>query len=165
MKEKSNNFELRPIEEADNESIKAIVLSTLEEHGAIGEGFASSDPELDDMFSAYQKRGYFYWVVTLDKKVVGGAGIGPLANASKGWCELQKMYFLAEARGKGFGTKLMDLCLKAARNMNYKYCYLETLYNMEDAQSLYRKVGFKSVGKRRGGTGHSGCPVFMELEL
>ena len=165
MKKQIGNFEIRSIFLKDNESIKAIVLSTLKEHGAIGYGFASSDPELNQMFQAYQAPKTKYFVLLQNNEVIGGAGIGPLLNTSKEWCELQKMYFLPIARGKGLGMQLMNLCLEAAQEFGYKYCYLETLDNMQIAQSLYNKVGFIQVENRRGGTGHSGCPVFMELEL
>ena len=46
-----------------------------------------------------------YFVVELDGRVVGGAGIGPLAEGPAGTCELRKMYFLGEARGQGQGQR------------------------------------------------------------
>ena len=165
MKKQIGDYEIRTILPKDNESIKSIVISTLIEHGAAGEGYASSDPELNEMFQAYASPKTIYFVLLQNNEVVGGAGIGPLVNADYDWSELQKMYLQPIARGKGLGLQLMNVCLKSARKFGYKFCYLETLDNMQVAQSLYTKVGFKQVENRRGGTGHSGCPVFMELEL
>ena len=34
------------------------------------------------------------------------AGVAPLENETEAICELQKMYFLEEARGKGFGHQI-----------------------------------------------------------
>ena len=161
----SGTFEIRPIKASDNNRVKTIVLSVLYAHGAKGEGYASSDSELESMFQAYQASNSVYFVLLENDEVVGGAGVGPLANASDSWCELQKMYLLPVARGKGFGLKLMNTCLEAARKFKYNYCYIETLDNMLAAQSLYAKIGFKLVENRRGATGHSSCPVFMELKL
>ena len=48
------DFLIRWIQPEDNGSIKNLVVKVLLEHGAQGEGFASSDPELDCMFETYQ---------------------------------------------------------------------------------------------------------------
>lgn len=37
-------------------------------------------------------------------KLLGGAEIAPLPSAHKFLCELQKLHFLPEAMGKGWGT-------------------------------------------------------------
>ena len=80
-------------------------------------------------------------------------------------CELQKMYFLPEARGLGFGTQLMQLCLENAKMFGFKSCYLETLPQMEDAQKLYVKAGFEYLDKPLGSTGHTSCPIWMLKKL
>lgn len=80
-------------------------------------------------------------------------------------CELQKMYFLSEARGLGLGAKMIKLCLDKAKEFGFEQCYLETMPFMEDAQKLYLKNGFAYIDHPMGGTGHYSCPVWMLRNL
>ena len=76
-------------------------------------------------------------------------------------CELQKMYFLPEARGKGLGTKMMQVCLNRAREFGYEKVYIETMPYMKAAQKLYQKSGFEYIDAPMGDTGHGACQVWM----
>lgn len=156
---------IRLIEPKDNVALSKLIPSVLTEFGAVGEGYACADPEVLDMFSAYQEGNTAYWVVEIGGKIVGGGGIGRLQEKEKNYCELQKMYFLPELRGKGVGKKLIVKALEFARTRGYSHCYLETLPNMKPAQALYKKFGFDYINNRMGNTGHSKCPVFMLLKL
>ena len=49
-----------------------------------------------------------YFVLENEGEILGGAGIGFLPGADSGVCELQKMYFSASARGKGWGDLMMN---------------------------------------------------------
>ena len=80
-------------------------------------------------------------------------------------CELRKMYFLPELRGRGAGDALMQRCLDAARTLGYRQCYLETLTGMDAAQKLYGRHGFKPVCSAMGRTGHFSCDRFYLLDL
>jgi len=75
------------------------------------------------------------------------------------------MYFLNEARGKGLGYKMIKLCLAFARSASFKLCYIETMPNMQKAQTLYKKVGFSYIDHPMGNTGHCSCPIWMTKVL
>ena len=97
--------------------------------------------------------------------IFGGAGISKLKHTNENICELQKMYFLKNARGLGLGDKMIDLCLMKAKEFGYDKCYIETMFNMKSAQKLYLKKGFYYLNKPKGNTGHSSCPVWMIKDL
>jgi N-acetylglutamate synthase and related acetyltransferases len=82
------------------------------------------------------KKNVAYYVVTHNNTVVGGAGVAQLDNCTDPICELQKMYFLPIARGKGLGSKLITKCLKKAKDLGFKHCYLETMPYMTAAQKI-----------------------------
>jgi putative acetyltransferase len=117
------------------------------------------------MYETYTTDKSVYFVVEMDGQLIGGAGVAPLENGPSDTCELQKMYFLAEARGLGLGSKMMDKCLEAAKGFGFKRCYLETMPYMEAAQKLYKNSGFTYLDSPMGCTGHNSCPVWMILEL
>jgi putative acetyltransferase len=156
---------IRKIEKKDNQALGAIVQNVLMEMGAPKVGTAYADPYLFSLYETYNKPKAIYFVLESDGKILGGAGIDQLENCNENICELQKMYFLPAARGQGFATKIMELCLQAAKDFGYEKCYLETMPYMGEAQKLYKKVGFTYLDKPMGDTGHNSCPVWMIKDL
>jgi putative acetyltransferase len=159
------DYRIRPIEQRDNAAVASIIRTVMPEFGADGPGFAIHDAEVDDMHASYSHPRCAYFVVERDGKVIGGGGVAPLDGGETDVCELRKMYFLSEARSIGAGARMMQLCLDAAREFQFKRCYLETLTGMDAAQSLYRKHGFEPIDAPMGGTGHFSCDRFYIREL
>ncbi len=160
------NLNIRPIKPHDNVAIKSLVTTVLLEHGIQGQGFAGVDPELDDMFAAYQSEDAGYFVIESEDEILGVGGFAVLAGtAGQGIAELRKMYFKSALRGRGWGNRLLSLCIQEAKKAGFKRMYLETTSEMKIAQALYIKHGFVYRTQRLGATGHSGCGVFMERYL
>lgn len=160
-----NEIIIREIQKQDNPEIAAIVRTVLMEMGAPKVGTAYADPQLDFMYETYVKPKSVYFVVEINGKIIGGAGIGQLENEANTICELQKMYFLPEARGLGVGAQMIVKCLQSALDFGFSKCYLETMPYMVDAQKLYKKVGFEYLCAPLGNTGHTSCPVWMIKKL
>jgi len=160
-----NAIIIREIQKADNVAIAKVIRDVLIEHNVPKVGTAYADPSLDFMFENYSEEKSAYFIVEKEGEIIGGAGIASLENGPKEICELQKMYFLPEARGLGLGAKLMEVCLEKARQFEFKKCYLETMPYMTNAQHLYKKSGFEYLDKPLGNTGHNACPVWMLKEL
>jgi putative acetyltransferase len=156
---------IRKIEKKDNQAVAELIRAVFDELNIPKVGTAYADPYLDLMFEEYNKPKSAYFVVETNAKIIGGAGIAPLENEAVTTCELQKMYFLPEARGLGIGSQMMDKCLKAAKDFDFEKCYLETMPFMQDAQKLYKKAGFDYICSPMGSTGHDSCPVWMLKEL
>ena len=140
-----SDFSIRPIEPRDDAAVASIIRSVMPEFGATGSGFAINDPEVDWMHRAYSQPRCAYFVVEREGRVVGGAGVAPLAGGDPAVCELRKMYFLPEARGIGAGTAMMARCLQAARDIGFRQCYLETLTGMDGAMKLFERSGFRRI--------------------
>lgn len=160
-----NDFQIRPIQDSDDAAIAAVIRAVMPEFGADGPGFAIHDPEVDFMSHAFAAAGRAYFVLTDGEQVLGGAGIAPLEGGPDGICELKKMYFLPEARGRGAGERMIRRCLAEAKTLGYRTCYLETLSGMDAAMRLYAKVGFQRLCTSWGATGHHGCDHWFALDL
>ena len=152
---------IRSVNQSDNKFLSVILREVLVEMEIPQKGSAYEDPELDNMYEAYQFSRSEYFVVEDDKKILGGAGISPLKDADINICELQKMYFHKTIRGRGIGQRLIEICLDFALESGYEKCYIETMPNMINAQKLYLKKGFQYINAPLGNTGHSACPVWM----
>ena len=120
---------------------------------------------MDCIFEKYDEHKEIYYVLENNGRILGGAGISQLNDSKENICELQKMYFLQEARGKGLGFKLIQKCLEKAVEFGFDKCYLETLPEMKTAQHLYVKSGFDYIDAPMGTTEHTSCPVWMIKEL
>ena len=156
---------IREIQKQDNQQIAAVIRQVFINDNFPKTGTAFADQQLDTMFQAYAKPKSTYFVVEQNGKIIGGAGLSQLENSNEPICELQKMYFLPEARGKGLGLQMIQKCMEKAALFGYKKCYLETLPEMLNAQKLYKKVGFAYISSPMGNTGHTSCPVWMLKEL
>ncbi|MFY7739892.1 MAG: GNAT family N-acetyltransferase [Flavobacterium sp.] len=156
---------IREIQPQDNEQIANVIRQVFISDDYPKTGTAFADKQLDFMFETYYKPKSIYFIVEIDGKIVGGAGVSQLDNSEENICELQKMYFLQEVRGKGIGFEMIQKCLTKAKEFGYEKCYLETLPEMLAAQSLYKKVGFEYLCEPLGGTGHTSCPVWMIKNL
>jgi len=160
-----NNFTIREITAEDNPKIAMAIRNVLIEFGVPKVGTAYADTILDTLSDAYLDKNSIYFVIEKDGEIFGGAGIKKLDNYEGNVCELQKMYFMPEARSIGLGSKMMDICLQKAKGFGFEKCYLETLPYMEEARKLYRKVGFTDLNERLGDTGHYSCNLWMLKDL
>jgi len=157
---------IRAVHHNDNHQVATLIRTVMTDYGCVGEGYSIEDSEVDDMYTAYNNdRSIFFVISDPAEKIYGCGGIAPLAGGDPDTCELKKMYFYPEVRGKGLGKQMMNLCLTAAKQRGYAKCYLETVERMERANHLYAKYGFEKLCGQEGGTGHSGCDTFYKLEL
>jgi len=158
-------MKIRPIAPKDSALLAPILRSVLIEMGVPKKGTAYADPELDQMYETYQKPRAQFFVLEDNRQLLGGAGIAPLPLAQTTICELQKMYFLPQARGKGWGSQMITTCLQFAKDNLFEQCYIETMPNMKAAQKLYLQTGFDYLTAPLGNTGHFSCSVWMLKEL
>ena len=156
---------IRRIVLEDNDQVRDIIRVVMPEFGASGQGFAIHDTEVSDMFTAYSGNRAAYFVCEVNGKIVGGGGVASLQGGEENTCELKKMYFLPEGRGKGLGQKVLEKCLAEAKLLGFEFCYLETFNTMFGAMHLYQKNGFTKINDPLGNTGHFACDKFYKRSL
>lgn len=157
---------IRLITPEDNAAIADVVRKVMTEYGADPKTTILGDPALNTMYQNYDDKNSIYFIVEDEQgKIVGGSGLKHLDGSAENICELQRMFLLPEARGKGIGKRLIHLCITKAKEFGYGQMYLESLSNMNDAMALYTASGFKKIPASLGNTGHGGCNVFMILDL
>ncbi|MFT4273211.1 MAG: GNAT family N-acetyltransferase [Pantoea sp.] len=156
------DLQVRPITAADNPLIARVIRDVSAEFGLTADkGYTVSDPNLDRLFELYSEANSAYWIVEHQGKVLGGGGVAPLACSAPDICELQKMYFLPEARGFGLARDLALRAMDYARQQGFRRCYLETTASLTRAIKLYESLGFTLIDTAMGCTGHVDCEVRM----
>ncbi|WP_434939045.1 GNAT family N-acetyltransferase [Shewanella sp. HL-SH8] len=155
---------IRSLTVDDNAAIADVIRQVSAEYGLTPDkGFSVADKTLDTLSQVYSTARSQYWVIELDGHIIGGAGIAPLAGYSD-ICELQKMYFLPQVRGKGLAKKISHLAFEFAKEQGFNQVYLETTSVLVEALALYQKLGFET-GKHLGETGHDACEIAMLRNL
>lgn len=135
-----NGFFIREASNQDCEQIKAIVFGVLREFGLEPDP-NETDADLNDIEKNYFKRGgLFEVIVDLENNVLGTVGVFPVELHI---CELRKMYFAPQLRGKGLGKKLMERTVKQAKYLGFTRMTLETASVLKAAISLYESFGFQ----------------------
>jgi putative acetyltransferase len=158
-------YTIKQISKADNKELANVIRTVLIQQGNDVDGTVFTDDATDRMYDGYQAENAIYFVVYINNILMGGCGVNHLSGENESVCELQRLFLSNEARGKGIGQELMDLCVGFAKSKNYKLMYLETFPNMLEAIGLYTKTGFKLINNPMGSTGHFYCTTRMTLDL
>lgn len=156
---------IRKVQQTDNEDLSKLIKDTFEEFNAPKEGTVYSDPTTSDLFSLFRHEGSILWIGEIDGIISGCCGIYPTEGLPEDCAELVKFYLRPEARGKGLGKNLMNQSIKSAKDMGYKYLYLESLPEFSTAVKMYENLGFRLLDKPLGGSGHHSCTLWMLLDL
>jgi len=82
------------------------------------------------------------WIAEKDGAVVGSVFV---VRRDDSTAQLRMLYVDASARGLGIGQRLVDECLRFARNAGYTRMMLWTMSALTDARKLYQKAGFELI--------------------
>jgi putative acetyltransferase len=162
----AGDITIRKIQPKDNEALATIIRKTLEEFGANHPGTVYYDAATDALYELFSTTpGSVYFVAEHGEQVVGGGGVFPSAGLPPDTCELVKMYLLPTVRGIGLGRRIIEECIRFARETNYRNIYIETMPELQQAMKTYEKFGFRYLDGPLGNTGHFGCELWMLLSL
>lgn len=125
-----------PFELEHAAGFRSLVSDTLREFGF--EPDPELDPDLDDPAGTYAA----LWIVVAGGDVVGSVALRDLGG---GELELKRMYLRAEARGRGFGKRLLATAVDWARARGTRTLRLDTTEQMEAARHLYEEHGFRPI--------------------
>lgn len=133
---------IRPATNQDQDRIVTLVNSVLSEYGLRLDP-EGTDADLNDIENNYLKSGGVFEVIEDGEgKLLGTAGLFPLNQET---CELRKMYFVSQLRGKGMGKRMLERMTARARELGFKRVVLETAGVLKDAIRLYTRFGFVPI--------------------
>lgn len=168
MVEQTIQFQhLDPNDEQDMCDIIRRNLSVFEEVGSV---LAATYRRLDGLYGNYLGEGLRFIAAknTEQNQLVGGAGIGPLAGLplSEGYGEIRDLVIEPDYRGQGLGARLLKTCIATAKEFGYKRLYLKTTPQMQNAQRLFERFGFRAVTHGAGEKMEpkTGLPCYYLLE-
>ncbi|WP_163270395.1 ribosomal protein S18-alanine N-acetyltransferase [Chelativorans alearense] len=131
------DFTVRPLESADSDAVAAL-------HA---EDFAR--PWTDDEFAALIAQDAVFGFVAVEVGAVGAKPCGfVLARLAAGEAEILTIAVSRPFRRRGLGRMLMDAVLRALHAERAEALFLEVDENNQPAVALYRRLGFREVGRR-----------------
>jgi putative acetyltransferase len=160
-----NEILYRKIEPKDNFELAVLIRGVLKEFGVDKPGTVFTDPTTDNLFELFEYPNAVYFIAEKNEEILGACGLFPTRGLPDKCIELVKFYVKSAARGKGVGKKLMEICLKHAKEQKYKSVYLESLPELNKAVGMYEKAGFKHLKERLGESGHFACTILMLKQL
>jgi len=76
-------------------------------------------------------------------------GCGAIRRHTDAACEMKRLYVAPSGRRRGLGRILAEALIGEARRLRYRCMLLDTLPAMQEAQALYRSLGFEATGAYR----------------
>ena len=156
---------IRPIKKQDDAEVGHLIKTVLTEFKANKPGTAYYDESTNHLSTVFVNAKAAYWVIEENNTIIGCGGIFPTEGLPANTCELVKLYLHPTARGKGLGRDLMFKCFDKAKELGYENIYLESMPELNQAVSLYEKIGFNHLGCSLGNSGHFGCDIWMVKKL
>ena len=160
-----NNILIRKAEQKDSNALAKMIRHVFEEFDAPQQGTVYSDPTTDNLFELFQKERSVLWVAEVDGVACGCCGIYPTEGLPEDYAELAKFYLSKSIRGKGIGKQLMEKCFQFAKDVQYKFLYLESLPHFSTAVAIYEKNGFIQLEHPLGNSGHTTCNIWMQKNI
>ena len=152
-------YRIRDAEERDLPAVREVVYAVGREFGYEPEP-EGADVDLHGESPRYFEGGSLFRVlVDDDDRVRGMLGV-VVVDADT--VELRKIYLAPDARGGGYGRRLLDEAIEHARARGAKRMILESASRLERAIEMYERAGFRDV---QGGTRSTTCDRRMELLL
>jgi putative acetyltransferase len=155
------NIKIRPIERRDNPKVAKMIRDVFDEYNAIKEGTVYEDPTTDNLYDLFLEEKAILYVAEKDGEIHGCCGIYPTVGLPEGHVELVKFYVSSEIRGRGYGRELFQKCEDSAIDFGYDQLYIESMDDFREAVDMYKKMGFITLDKAMGSSGHFGCDIWM----
>ena len=107
--------------------------------------------ELTSLDASYTGEGEGWFALFRGEEAVGCAMLRRIDEARG---EICRVYIAPDMRGQGLAKQLMQAVINHAKRMGYGSLWLDTFRKPDDAQYLYRKLGFQPCAPYHDGPEH-----------
>lgn len=129
-------IQIRPFTAADQEEVRELILSGLEEHWGTRDPL--KNPDLDDIDRSYADA--MFLVACKGNSIVGTGALVPRSDKA---AEIVRMSVAAGRRRQGLGSMILKALLRQAEGIGITRVVLETTASWHDAVRFYLRHGFE----------------------
>lgn len=105
--------------------------------------------EMSEFLTRFDETRDGFWTICLNHQVEGSIAIDGIKAMTDG-AHLRWFILSQEARGRGFGNRLMEEAIPFCKKRGYRKIYLCTFEGLHAARHLYEKFGFTLVEENEG---------------
>jgi GNAT superfamily N-acetyltransferase len=116
-----------------------------EEHGFDGTFERLVAQVVADFLAHFAPQREACWIAEIDGEPVGSV---MLVNAGDGIAKLRLLLVEPRARGHGIGRRLVEECVRFARDAGYRKITLWTQSILVEARAIYRRCGFTKIAEK-----------------
>lgn len=135
---------IRRAANTDSDGVIALIDSVLREYGDRVH-LEKADRDLTEIESTYNGA---FWVLCDGEKVLGTVAITCDAQSPE-VCFLKRLYLSRTLRGTGWGERLLERAIDAARDAGHTRMHFWTDIRFTRAHAFYERRGFVSDGRTR----------------
>jgi putative acetyltransferase len=154
----AEDYRLRRATNADLPAVWTLISAILRSYG-ITANKQTTDPDLTDLEANYWSRKGAFFVLLHGAEIIGTAALRRETDAC---CELCRMYLAQPYRGQGLGRRMLEVCLREARDRGFAEVHLKTASVLVEAIALYKRAGFTVV---EGAPTDGNCDQVMRRSL
>lgn len=103
---------------------------------------AAFEEELASLPGKYAAPGGALLLARCDGSPAGCVALRRIDDAA---CEMKRMFVYPQFQGRGVGRALATAVIEQGRNLGYRSMVLDTSVRQTEAQTLYRRCGFRDV--------------------
>lgn len=140
-----NKVTITQIVQQDNAKLAHLFADIHKKQHPFVSGEQKKDFEWIDLFETYQQKGFSYFVMKMESKIVGGAGIAPYHSTDISSCELGKICLRPDTTNFGFEKLLIDYCIKEAKKLGYAECYVDIGKEFVLSADFFERQGFQFI--------------------
>lgn len=141
-----NKISITKITMQDNAGLAHLLKETHKEEYLLGSYGGS---EWANLFETYQKKGFTFFVMKMESKIIGGAGISPYLTNEPHVCKLERICIQSDMLGLGLEKILVDSCIKDAKKLGYDQCAVDTAKENLFSSEFFHAQGFQSLNKNK----------------
>ena len=138
-------LELRRFEDADADEVRGLHSLALNDVGAHA-GNGPWDDDLRAIRATYLDDGGEFLVGVVDRRVVA---MGALRHITDTVAEIKRMRVHPRYQRRGFGRLVLERLERRGAELGYRLLRLDTTVVQAAAQELYRRAGYREVGRGR----------------
>ena len=110
---------------------------------AVDVSFQPADQTTEEIAKRYGGDGGRLYIAFVDGAAAGCIALHPMKDAHD--CEIKRLFTRSAFRGHHVGRLLMQRALDDARAMGYRHAYLDTVKQLEVANLMYHRMGFREI--------------------
>ena len=144
-----NKVAIKKIAAQDNAGLAHLLTDIHKKENSFANLEQKRDVEWDNLFETYQNKGFTYFVMKMESKIIGGAGIAPYPSQENHTCKLEKICILFDMRDLGFEKILFEFCIKEAKKLGYDQCCVDITKEILFSTEFFQDQGFQFIKKNK----------------